>query len=552
MSLFLRLVLLCALVAILAVSVSALAAMRAVSTALDAQEEIIGDRAASQFLRHLDAQLAILVFEVKDYAAWDEMYSNSPRPPVPWARINLIPGADAGRLTQVLAIVDQGKVTGRYTHRGQRGEASHADDRADPGALIGLAGRSETSGLAWLNGAPALWARADILRSDGSGPPRGQLIALSYLNSRVVERLAIHGWSWRLLGPEDDGSATRSGEAVQRVALPPANEGLVALLSRPREVETQLRSRTLTALAVAGGGVAAIALLIGVLLGWHWLRPLHDLASACRQRAHGIDAAIPDGGDLPETRVLAADLRRLIEIERADRRRLAAELAEAESSNTQQRRWLVRLAHDVGSPVQVIAAAVRQLEERGGLLPPEELARLGTATAQLMGRVEEASGLVEGLGGERPSSGTTSLSAYTSAVIDLLRARAAERQVRIDSEVSGEADIDASLITPVLVNLLANAITASPVAGHVTLRGGTTDAAVWFEVDDSGTGMDAVQRSRISRACNRGEVIPGEAGFGLGLTLAIANTTRAGGRLCLSDAPATSFRLELPVQQRAK
>jgi hypothetical protein len=64
--------------------------------------------------------------------------------------------------------------------------------------------------------------------------------------------------------------------------------------------------------------------------------------------------------------------------------------------------------------------------------------------------------------------------------------------------------------------------------------------------------MDAVQRSRISRACNRGEVIPGEAGFGLGLTLAIANTTRAGGRLCLSDAPATSFRLELPVQQRAK
>ena len=225
-------------------------------------------------------------------------------------------------------------------------------------------------------------------------------------------------------------------------------------------------------------------------------------------------------------------------------------MAEAESANTQQRRWLVRLAHDVGSPVQVIAAAVRQLEERGGLLPPEELSRLGTATAQLMGRVEEASGLAEGLGGDRPSSGTTTLSTYTLAIIDLLRARAAERQVRIDSEVSGEADIDASLITPVLVNLLANAITASPMGSTVTLRGGTTDSTVWFEVGDSGSGMDASQRLRISHACNRGEVIPGEAGFGLGLTLAIANAARAGGRLRLGDGPATLFRLELPVHQR--
>ncbi|HAT11372.1 MAG TPA: hypothetical protein DCS97_12445 [Planctomycetes bacterium] len=550
MSLFLRLIMLCALVAILAVSVSALAAMRAVSTALDAQEEIIGERAAAQFLRNMDAQLAMLAFEVKDYAAWDEMYVNSPRPPVPWARINLIPGAESGRLTQVLCIVDQGKVTGRYTYRGQRGDVPSADDRAAPSELIGLAGRSETNGIAWLAGAPALWARADILHSDGSGPPRGQLIALAYLNTRVVERLAIHGWSWRLLGPQGSEGETRSGEAVQRVALPPAAEGLAALLSRPREVEAQLRSRTLTALSVAGGIVAAIALLIGVLLGWHWLRPLHDLASACRQRTQGIDVAIPDGGDLPETRVLAADLRRLIEIERADRRRLAAELAEAESANTQQRRWLVRLAHDVGSPVQVIAAAVRQLEERGGLLPPEELSRLGTATAQLMGRVEEASGLAEGLGGDRPSSGTTTLSTYTLAIIDLLRARAAERQVRIDSEVSGEADIDASLITPVLVNLLANAITASPMGSTVTLRGGTTDSTVWFEVGDSGSGMDASQRLRISHACNRGEVIPGEAGFGLGLTLAIANAARAGGRLRLGDGPATLFRLELPVHQR--
>lgn len=547
MSLTIRLVLLCALVVMLAVAVSALAAMRAVTVVLDSQERIIGERAAAEFLRHAGTQIGALAQEAAQLGQRDTLYTIAPRPAVAWARQNLIPPTIVDRLSQHIIIVDQGEVIGRYSSGRARGPQPNSDDPAPGKELLALLDAPKAAGLAWLDGHPALWARQPILPAEGGGEPRGTLLALAYLTPRTVERLAIHGWDWRLLGPDEpppDPDPTRDDQIVR---LGPDAPGLAVVLSRPRTAEAALAGRTLRAIALAGTAVGVLAVIIGVLLGTHWLRPLTDLAAACRRRVQGIDTPIPDGGDLPETRVLAEDLRRLIEIERQHRERLAGELAQAEDASTRQRAWLIRLAHDVGSPVQAVAAAVRQLEERGGLLPPGELPALRAAVDQLLGRVEDAVGLAEAQVPERPAGGPAPLPGYAEAVLGLLRARAEARGVRLAAEVAGAAALDASLLTPLLVNLLANAIAASPAGGEVRLAGGVEARQVWWQVADAGPGMAPEQRERVARAFARGEVAPGEPGFGLGLTVAIANAARLGGRLRLLDGPGTQVRVELPV-----
>lgn len=547
MSLFGRLVLLCGLVAVLAVSVCAWASIQTTSLVLEEQERITGERAAAQFQRNLRSQLDILAFEVKDYASWDELYRQSPHPTATWARVNLIPGADPGRLTQCMVLVDQGQVMGRYNRHGPRAMAPDADDPAPAEQLVALTRRSDGGGILRCGGTAALWASAPILHSDGSGPARGSLVALAYLTPRVVERLAVHGWNWQLMAPDEAPPPRTAAHANQVVTVQAGDQELRILLTRPRQAEAALYRRTLGAISLAGAAVALVAIGIGVLLGWHWLRPLHELAEACRRRALGLSVALPDGGDLPETRVLATDLARLVELERQARERLTLELAHSESANKEQRSWLTRLAHDVGSPVHTVAEIARHMEASGGLLPPESVARLRQASDALLGRIEDAVGLVEGRAAEREPGNAIALADYAAAVADLLQAKARERNVQLAVAATGSAILDASLVTPVLVNLLANAIQAAPPGTVVQLSGQAGEAALWWEVTDAGPGLDTGLAARVTRACERGEVVPGETGIGLGLGVAVTNTTRAGGRLRFATgAGGTTVRLELP------
>jgi len=545
MSLTLRLVLLCALVALLAVSVSALAAMRAVALAATERDSGVHAQNTAACHRRLEGILLAQTDAATYQARGDQLYDAVPTPAVAQA------AGDLARWTRrpgvASAVLSGGHIVLRCAAGTVRSSHASADDPIKPAALLALPADGRIAGLGWFDGFPALWARQPIVRADGTGEGRGDLLLISYLTRPVIAALAIEGWTWRLLGPDEPPPEADPGSELQVVRLGAAAPGLAVLLSRQRTAEAALASRTLRAIALAGTVVGVVAVIVGVLLGIHWLRPLTELAAACRRRSHGEDAPIPDGGDLPETRVLAEDLKRLIALEQRDRERLSGELVAAVDANLRQRAWLTRLAHDVGSPVQAVAAAVRQLEERGGLLPPGELPILRAAVDQLLGRIEDAVGLAEAAVPQRTTTGPTGLAGYAEAVIGLMRLRAERRNVRLEVAAQGEARLDASLLTPVLVNLLANAIAAAPAGGTARLSGGSDAQQLWWEVADDGPGMPAEQRERIERACARGEVAPGEPGFGLGLTVAIANSARLGGRLRLLPGAGTTVRVELPA-----
>jgi signal transduction histidine kinase len=103
---------------------------------------------------------------------------------------------------------------------------------------------------------------------------------------------------------------------------------------------------------------------------------------------------------------------------------------------------------------------------------------------------------------------------------------------------------DASLLTSAVVNLLKNAVQASPEGKPVALRGTLDGSHYRVEVEDQGGGIPAEVQARIFEPF----FTTREKGSGLGLPLARKLAEVHRGTLSVESQPGrTCFRLELPV-----
>ena len=128
----------------------------------------------------------------------------------------------------------------------------------------------------------------------------------------------------------------------------------------------------------------------------------------------------------------------------------------------------------------------------------------------------------------------------------MLRADAAAREVTLETKAfSAEVEGDQRLLTAAVVNLVKNAVQASPEGGTVSLRGAVEDGRYVVEVEDRGPGIpeDAVERIFEPFFTTR------EKGTGLGLPLArkIAQAHRGDITLFSSSRDRTLFRLRVPL-----
>lgn len=545
-SLLARLLALCVAVGITAGAVCSWVGLRALTTAWESRQELAARRAGQEVLREVNEVLAQLDFEVADYAKWDELYEHAPLPDPAWAAINLIPGSARGRLCQVMVIIDGGAVSGRYDHLGQRGAAAVPHDPASAAALVGACGGRDGGGLAWFDGHPALWYSHPIIRSDGSGTPRGRLIGLAYLDASVLDRLTPFEWTCRILPP---GAPSRESDLVtirRPVVLAGTDSPIRFELSRDRVDEFEVRARTVHAVSLSSIALTLVACIAGTALIWRWTSPLRRLANACRRYAVDRSTPMPDGGDLAESRDLAQALRMLVDSERKARGRIASDLAGAEAMNAQHRDHARLLAAAAAGPVRVVLEKSRRLADSGGLLPPSEVAELAVAAESLMHHAQDAAEIAAG-GPPLDLGRPTDLATFAANVASLLKESAEAAGSTIACTASGRAAFDAALLTPVLVNLLSNALAAAP-HSSILLRGGTDGAGLWWEVEDAGRGIPDQLAAIFTAAATRGCVLPGDHGLGLGLALAIANTAQARGRIRLLRNGRTGavFRIELP------
>lgn len=138
-------------------------------------------------------------------------------------------------------------------------------------------------------------------------------------------------------------------------------------------------------------------------------------------------------------------------------------------------------------------------------------------------------------------------------VAEAMRAEAATRQVRLCVEAPevGLVMADARALKTGLIQVVQNAIAASPEGGTVWLSLRRTKDAIAFDVADDGPGVPVQDMKRILRPFEQGEsaLTRRAEGAGLGLPITRLLAEAMGGRLRLHCAPGQGLcaTIHLPV-----
>jgi signal transduction histidine kinase len=298
--------------------------------------------------------------------------------------------------------------------------------------------------------------------------------------------------------------------------------------------------RTNSALWIASLGAALAALLVGLLLARTLTGPLRRLTSAAERIA---------GGELEQR----------VNVKSGDE---IGQLAEAFNqmsraithANRQRRQMTADIAHDLRTPLTVIAGYIESM--RTGVLKPSQ-ERLDTVYSE----IERLENLVDDLGVlARADSGELSLNLAPTSPLDLLKNAAntfqhSARQKAIQLQVEAEfnlppVNIDESRMAQVLSNLISNALRYTPEGGRITLGAEQEGGKVAITVADNGPGIRQDDLpfifNRFYRADESRSEENGESGLGLAICKALVEAQ--GGEITVNSmlGEGTCFIMRFP------
>lgn len=149
-----------------------------------------------------------------------------------------------------------------------------------------------------------------------------------------------------------------------------------------------------------------------------------------------------------------------------------------------------------------------------------------------------------------PAPRAVALSSVMRDAVERARTRidarhpSARIEVAVDDRETKPISGDGGELRQVLTNLLYNAIDAMPQGGALTVRTGTTEdrRECWFEVVDSGAGMDPETQRRMFEPFF---TTKGDAGTGLGLSVSRSIVERHQGRFEVESRPGRGTRVRV-------
>lgn len=413
-------------------------------------------------------------------------------------------------------------------------------------------------------------SNVDILVYD----PAGSLIAKSYgahaatTQQRDALRAAqsARGRILRYL-PEDNPE-------YLMIALPLAadNGALLGGLVVVRPLVDMLRDieATQTSIALSVLLFVLIATGLGLLLGTAYLaRPLQQLATAMgRVRQGDLESGIgPTGKD--EVGAVSREFNEMVSQLREARRQAADE---AESRRRMQRaleeasklvtigQLSAGLAHEIGSPLQILGGRARLLARHAH--EPEEVCRhadiLVTQTDRIARIVNQ---LMEFTRRRPPRRKRMDVLPAVRAVVDLLEVEARKRGVKLAIEAPPNLPplvADADALQQIVLNLVSNALRATAKGGSVGIEvsessivsevAGDPQPAIRLCVIDTGHGMSAEVQARLFEPFFTTH--PDAGGTGLGLAVVKSLVTEHNGVIRVASEPERGSRItiDLPLQ----
>jgi signal transduction histidine kinase len=210
---------------------------------------------------------------------------------------------------------------------------------------------------------------------------------------------------------------------------------------------------------------------------------------------------------------LQTETERVVELEQQVRR--AATLAVAG-------RLASALAHEVGTPLNIISGRAESLLKTLAADDPA-----GEDLRAIIGQIERISrtisSLLDTVRPRRPQLRSTRLPDVFDPLLPLLRHAARQREVTLEASVGDVPPLlaDAGQLQQVLINLVVNALEATPAGGHVRVRASRQERGgrdgVEIAVADTGSGIAADHLGRVFEPFFTTK--PHGQGTGLGLAI---------------------------------
>lgn len=336
--------------------------------------------------------------------------------------------------------------------------------------------------------------------------------------------------------PHDDNESTPLPAVGTRLA-----SGGRLLIAQDTGAAEDLHEVALIAAAIVLALTASLAVLLGLSLGWQWLKRIDAINRTAAQIAAGDltqRVKTTDRGD--EFDLLAGHLNTMLErIEHA-----VAGMREVSDN----------VAHDLRKPLSRLKTRAEVV-----LNKPRDTAAYREALAQTVSDADELMRTFDALlsiarleaGSEMTGRETIDLAELVRDVAGLYADEAEDMARPFQLELADGILVSGSraLLAQALANLLDNAFkySAPEVALEVLLERDDSNARI--TVRDHGKGIPPSDHVRMIERFARGDTARSQSGSGLGLALVQAVMHAHGGKLELSDTPGGGLtaRLMLPL-----